>query len=737
MACLRIGLSCTLLLVLAACGATSGGDRDRQAFARGSNAATNCSGSCATSVANPNAARLTVGDVKQVLAQAVAQARALNTAATIAVVDRVGNVLAVLRMPGVVTNGSLSVIIEGGASVISGLDGLKLPVADAVPCQNTTLDCAGLGIPVNAPLTIPGDGLAAIAKAITGAYLSSEGSGLSTRTASQIIQRHFNPGEDNVPSGPLFGVQFSQLPCSDFSRRKVDPGRVGPQRSPLGLAADSGGFPLYKNGTVVGGVGVISDDFIYGLDQSVFGSDRDSDELIALAATFDFAVPFERKATMVTVEGKTLRFSDAGFAAVTAAASNAGPLQLGPGNDGVLIKVRGYYDPAGGILQGTVFGQPASGIRPATPQYFKPKYNAFVFVDAANNNRYPPTASADPNGDGTFLSQTEVKTILNSALSVADQARAQIRRPHGSTARVTISVVDAGGNILGMVRTEDAPVFGADVSLQKARTATLFSSQDVLDGAGNVVFKGAAKFIKALPDAQYLTPSLGPAAKTIDLGDYVTAVRDFLGLPQALNDGTAFSDRAGGNLSRPNYPDGIDGNPMGPLSKPPGAFSIFSTGFQLDASFNALTAHLLFVFGKLSRDVGDDGNPATPPQKTRNCVGVPFGSTTSQVPGRLANGSQIFPGSVPIYDENGVLIGGIGVSGDGINQDDMISFLGLHRAGNQLGTIQNAPLAIRADLTIPEGYAVPPDYDFTRLRYVNCPESPFVNSDEPRACQGK
>jgi len=30
---------------------------------------------------------------------------------------------------------------------------------------------------------------------------------------------------------------------------------VGPQRSPLGLAADPGGLPLYKNGTVVGGVG--------------------------------------------------------------------------------------------------------------------------------------------------------------------------------------------------------------------------------------------------------------------------------------------------------------------------------------------------------------------------------------------------------------------------------------------------------------------------------------------------
>ncbi len=44
---------------------------------------------------------------------------------------------------------------------------------------------------------------------------------------------------------------------------------------------------------------------------------------------------------------------------------------------------------------------------------------------------------------------------------------------------------------------------------------------------------------------------------------------------------------------------------------------------------------------------------------------------------------------MPIY-RGGTLVGGIGVSGDGIDQDDMISFLGLHNAGVRLGTIGNA-----------------------------------------------
>ena len=60
-----------------------------------------------------------------------------------------------------------------------------------------------------------------------------------------------------LESGPLFGVQFSQLPCSDLSARLGD-GMIGPKRSPLGLAADPGGIPLYKNGVVVGGIGVMN-----------------------------------------------------------------------------------------------------------------------------------------------------------------------------------------------------------------------------------------------------------------------------------------------------------------------------------------------------------------------------------------------------------------------------------------------------------------------------------------------
>ncbi|HYY16335.1 MAG TPA: hypothetical protein VE965_06795, partial [Gammaproteobacteria bacterium] len=120
---------------------------------------------------------------------------------------------------------------------------------------------------------------AAIAKAITAAYLSSEGNAFSTRTANQIVQEFFNPGEIDQPGGPLFSVQFSQLPCGDLVQpQEGATPRIGPRRSPLGLSGDPGGLPLYLNGTLVGGIGVMADG-IYGLDLEILDVDSNVDEI--------------------------------------------------------------------------------------------------------------------------------------------------------------------------------------------------------------------------------------------------------------------------------------------------------------------------------------------------------------------------------------------------------------------------------------------------------------------------
>src|SRR5262249_2979623 len=137
-----------------------------------------------------------------------------------------------------------------------------------------------------APGTIPAP-LAAIAKAITGAYLSSDGNAFSTRTAGQIIEEHFDPQEAHQPSGPPDGLQFWQLTCSDIVRNLPSHGTTGPKRSPLGLAADPGGLPLYKGGALVGAIGAEADG-IYTIDRDITDIDDAVDEHIAVAGAFGF-----------------------------------------------------------------------------------------------------------------------------------------------------------------------------------------------------------------------------------------------------------------------------------------------------------------------------------------------------------------------------------------------------------------------------------------------------------------
>jgi len=587
---------------------------------------------------------LTAAEVGQIIAQAANEAQQRASPATIAVVDRVGNVLGVFQMNGA----PATALVSSFRNVGTGLEGANVPST-----------------------------LAAIAKAITGAYLSSGGNAFTTRTASQIVQEHFNPGETGQPSGPLFGVQFSQLPCSDFSVRFVAGNvnqNIGPKRSPLGLAADPGGLPLYKNGQAVGGVGVMADGR-YGLDARIVDFDNDLDEAIAIAGTSGFAAPVDIRANRITVDGKTLRFTDRPSEQLVSDPASAPGFGAVNGTLGALQPVTGYTPAA--LSAGQAFGAAGSGIREDTSGTFG-TVRAFIFVDGNDQNRFAPRAATDGG-----LTQAEVTQLLGEALTVAYRGRAQIRRPLNSFIQVTISVVDTNGAILGMARTPDAPVFGADVSLQKARTAAFFTN-----------------------------PSAGAELSGSGFDSYVQATRVALG-SNALANGVALSDRAVGNIARPFFPDGNVGGGGGPLSRPFPQWSPFSTGLQLDMVAGNIVQHLTFT-----QNAGAD---------TGTCTPLPPRMATGA--SRIANGIQIFPGAVPLF-KSGLLVGGIGVSGDGIDQDDMISFLGAHNAGVVLASgVGNAPQGVRADTVVVQGQV--------RLRYVNCPFRPFLDANTQSPCNGK
>jgi uncharacterized protein GlcG (DUF336 family) len=601
-----------ILMQLTSCGGGGGSG--------GGGADGSCDGSC------PHRS-LAGAEVDQIVGRATKAAADLGTAATIAVVDRVGHVLAVYQMSGA----ALTTKIDGQIGAAGGLEQSVVPAT-----------------------------LAAISKAGTGAYLSSQGNSFSTRTASQIVQENFLPGETRQPGGPLFGVQFSQLPCSDLMNRNS----AGPRPLPLGLAADPGGIPLYKDGDLVGGIGIELNGS-YSLDRDIRAADIDNrEEEIAVAAAFEFQAPSNRRADVIFAGGKSLRFIDASYPA-----TDPFPEGTRAPQGGSYVPVAGFF--SGTVRDGVVFGTAASGIL----------QTARAGVPAAILASVGEATRSGASRGGSELQSFEVSAILDSALLTAQRARAAIRRPLDTAARVSISVVDHDGTLLGFVRSEDAPVFGIDVSLQKARTAAFFSSADA----------------------------------TSVLGGYGAATAAFIG-QDIFNGSTAVTGRAVGNLARPFFPDGINSNSQGPLSLPfPGrsagaSWSPFNTGAQLDLILPAVVAPL-------------SGR-------------IPSSCSSGAVGRRLANGMQIFPGSVPLY-RGRTLIGAVGISGDGIDQDDMISYFGASRDGlNYAGhpSIGDPVLGFNApyDMRVDKVNLATTD---TQLRYISCPEAPFIEDNVQNVCR--
>jgi uncharacterized protein GlcG (DUF336 family) len=517
-------------------------------------------------IASPVFAQLTALDVQTIINHAVTRAVKISPNSVIAVTDREGYVLAVW-------------VVRGGMANVD-------EVATAV------------------------------SKAGTAAFLSSNQNAFTSRTAGFIIQQHFPPGVNNTATGPLVGVGLSNLFFSDINKFKKVPGTVSVFSPTPGLSVDPvigtsldgspGGVPLYKNGKLVGGIGVTGDGtplppiplspvppisplilavlppgplpaFVRDENPFILISGYDVDEDVALAGQRAFTPSSSITADNVFINGIRL------------------PYVASSTRKSRKIVLQGNEDPQYPTILGA---QPTFPYPPAT------------FGGVPGEIRQP--IMADPlagtiNGQPR-LSAAEVSSIIDFAAQRVKITRAGIRLPIGTQMQVFITVVnnpDSPGlapTVLAAFRTGEATLFSWDVAVQKGRTAVFYSSHDFLGFGLNV----------------------------------------------------AMSTRAVGFLAQRFYPPGIDGNNPGPLFAEQDKFSGFS-GTDPNVTFTGM-------------------------------LGVP--GVGGGIILDLPNGITIFPGGFPLY-RNGVLIGAIGISGDGVDQDDIVGASGTHDF--------LAPMPIRSD----------------------------------------
>jgi uncharacterized protein GlcG (DUF336 family) len=550
--------------------------------------------------------QLTLTDVQTILSQSVSRALEVSPNALIAIVDNNGIVLAVWSVSG------------------------------------TTPNVVAVG--------------AAVREAGTAAFLSSDQSALSSRTAQFIVQQHVPPGIGNRPPGPLVGVEFSQLwltldgvtaMISDVNRFKgkdAFPPYNGSVPASLGfgvpntrLGARCSSAALYKfdntlgHIVMVGGIGVypvpsvsvnqeVADAFNVELKNQIAGGNHE--ESVAVTGAIGFQPSSNMTADNITNDGIRLPY----VLAQPKQASNLIPFASLPGSAVVI--------PAGFPINP---GGPASGLpvfdytpMAAPPQPVLPQE---TFNGQTGSYYYPIISDPNPgliNGVPR-LTANEVHTIVMNGALRASTTRGAIRLPVGVPMQCWVTVVanpntnGAAPQVLAAFRTNNAPMFSFDVAVQKGRTALFFSSPQV-----------------------------------------------------------AQSSRTVGFLAQDHYPPGIQGNPptiYGPEQSLNGNISF--NGLQIQFSFPTNTAPP-FLGG-----FAPNGN--------------------------LPNGITVFPGGFPLYRVRGdgvpVLIGAVGISGDGVDQDDIV--------GISATVGYQAPLGIRADAFTVGG---------ARLPYAKIPRNPDIGA---------
>jgi uncharacterized protein GlcG (DUF336 family) len=299
-----------------------------------------------------------------------------------------------------------------------------------------------------------------------------------------------------------------------------------------------------------------------------------------------------------------------------------------------------------------------------------------------------------------------VDQIIAQGVVEAQRTRAAIRlnidggfRPGARTGMV-LSVADTNGELLGVYRMPDATIFSIDVSIAKSRNTAYYADPVDLQDPDRIDFNGDGVF--------------GPIS---------TSLNDFSG--DTLPRGTALTNRTFRFVVEPRYPSGIEipastaaglaNDPTRDLcdQKPVACLEVGPQSILRMPGINPVTGENLVDAAPLAASVYSDAstfsvlsfdafNPSRNFRDPGDADVIINGTTAGTIePLANQNGIVFFPGSTPLYlnDDPLALIGGFGVSGDGVDQDDIVTSAG------QVGFA--APQSIRVDQYIVAGVRLP------------------------------
>jgi uncharacterized protein GlcG (DUF336 family) len=465
----------------------------------------------------------------------------------------------------------------------------------------------------------------AVSLARAAALFSNDQAPLSSRTVRFVSGIHFPPGVKNTANAALYGIENTNRGCKvDVQGDAVFNQPLPRPKSIAGVFGEgAGGTPLPCEPSDTRGCtrgGPMLDDEGRPLSSvgittgkaDVFDTGQDRRDTVPVNPG---GMPLYRGGKViggVGIAGVRPEFAE--YAATGAAAGAGRGLDFAEplGNPGAVF-IDGIRIPFFAACTNITCIRQTLRSRPAGSAPGLVSNGTFA-IQPRDGQQAPEHYVLGPRGSSApgGLSVEDVRRIVDQSVAVALRTGAMIRLPLTQAARMTISVSDETGAILALFRMPDGTMFSSDVAMTKARNAYYFSTREGYDVLRNIAATGAR--------AQYTWSPEPPAGK-----------------------GWAITARTISFAGQPLFPPGMD---LG--EQPEHADSAPQPGPWFD----------LYVY--------DAKNPCTEgPGPSRGANR----SYTNQ------SGIVWFPGSAPLYRGDRI-VGGLGISGDGVEQDDYVALLG-------------------------------------------------------------